>query len=49
MHVYPCSSPGEKVMSASRPLIKSVYMNEQTILLKIEFKGDEKSNLLDKG
>jgi hypothetical protein len=47
MHVFNCNTPGEKVLSASKPLIKSVYMSEQTVLLKIQ--GLDKAAYLDQG
>lgn len=33
MHVFQNDQPGQKVMSASNPLIKSTYTNDQTVML----------------
>lgn len=35
MHVYKNKTPGKKILNAGRPLIKSVYTNEQTVMLYI--------------
>ena len=33
MHLYSASEPGKKTLSASDPLVKSLYINEQTFML----------------
>ena len=33
MHVFQNDQPGQKVMSASNPMIKSTYTNDQTVML----------------
>lgn len=36
MHVYKNKTPNKKIMKAGRPIIKSVYTNEQTVMLLIQ-------------
>jgi archaellum biogenesis ATPase FlaH len=35
MHLYGNRERGKKVLSASNPVVKSVYMNEQTVMLYV--------------
>lgn len=44
MHVYKNKTPGKKILNAGRPLIKSVYTNEQTVMLYI--RNMDKAELL---
>lgn len=35
MHVYEATKPGEKTYNAGRPMLKSTYRNEQTIMVRM--------------
>ena len=36
MHVYDNKTPGKRIFSAGHPIVKSVYTNEQTVMLYIK-------------